>query len=263
MFLKNSLLGYQPNLIGSLVLVSIWAVTIVFFQNLVDALLKNSDHEPNYQFGLITGTIVFMAGYYHVTGIGITRVLYPSTVEQPVRFWRLAAPVTVVTVALYLVETPLLYPRFFFGADSVDQITNSPSTVPLTATLLALLSKGVIGPITEELLFRGIILRGLLQRNNPWLAIVLSAVLFGALHIGPSSALNATLAGFLYGWLYWRSRSVLPCSLAHCASNIFNWAFYYFPYSMSTNSYFVLAVVAGVISIAGIYYIHQITRTEQ
>src|SRR5258708_191556 len=40
----------------------------------------------------------------------------------------------------------------------------------------------VVGPLTEEILFRGIVLRGLLGRWTAWPAIVTSAALFAAMH---------------------------------------------------------------------------------
>jgi hypothetical protein len=85
---------------------------------------------------------------------------------------------------------------------------------PLTAL-------AVVGgaPVFEELLFRGIILRGLLARMAPGPAIVVSALLFGIAHLDVYQLVSGALLGLPLGWLYVRFRSVLPCIALHAATN--------------------------------------------
>ena len=66
----------------------------------------------------------------------------------------------------------------------------------------------VIAPITEEILFRGIILRGLLGRWNEWAAIFVSAALFALMHFNPAQAPIAFALGTVLGWVYVRTRSI-------------------------------------------------------
>jgi len=77
----------------------------------------------------------------------------------------------------------------------------------------------IIAPVTEELLFRGIILRGLLSRHRPALALVLTALLFGLLHANPWQFLSAFALGIVFGWFYLRAGSVGLCILAHAIAN--------------------------------------------
>lgn len=85
--------------------------------------------------------------------------------------------------------------------DAVAAIRESPGLV-----LLAGLSIVIIGPIMEELAFRGLLLRYLLQRTSPRLAILGSALAWGIVHItgvapGASAVQAAVnvLAPFLLG----------------------------------------------------------------
>ena len=55
--------------------------------------------------------------------------------------------------------------------------------------------------ICEELAFRGFVLSGLTRSARPGVAIVLSAVAFGIIHIIPQQVFNATLLGLLLGLL--------------------------------------------------------------
>ena len=77
----------------------------------------------------------------------------------------------------------------------------------------------VVAPITEELLFRGLILRGLLSRFSPTMAILLTGLLFGAVHVNPWQFISATCLGLIFGWLYVRTGKLLLAILAHALSN--------------------------------------------
>lgn len=80
----------------------------------------------------------------------------------------------------------------------------------------------IIAPVTEELFFRGIILRGLFGRFRPWTAITLTAVLFAALHANPWQFLSAFSLGLAFGWFYLRTGSIWLCVLAHATGNALN-----------------------------------------
>lgn len=56
----------------------------------------------------------------------------------------------------------------------------------LVTFVILFVSAGLIAPVTEELLFRGLIQRGLSSRWSTWAAIGLQAVVFGAAHVTPS-----------------------------------------------------------------------------
>lgn len=75
-----------------------------------------------------------------------------------------------------------------------------------------------VGPVAEELMFRGVGF-ALLEPYGKWVAIVVTGVLFGALH-GLFIALPVLAAfGFILGWLRWRTRSVYPCIVLHSVFN--------------------------------------------
>lgn len=75
----------------------------------------------------------------------------------------------------------------------------------------------VLVPAFEELLYRVLILGYLLRLLPPWLALVVSALLFAAGH--PSWLLSG-LSGVAYGLLYLRYRNLWLCVLSHGAHNL-------------------------------------------
>ena len=79
----------------------------------------------------------------------------------------------------------------------------------------------LLAPVAEELVFRGAALRTLLgwQPRRRWLMIVLSALLFAVAHLNPAQLLHPFVIGLLLGWMYERTRSVLPGIVYHWANN--------------------------------------------
>lgn len=77
----------------------------------------------------------------------------------------------------------------------------------------------VIAPVVEEMLFRGIVLRGFLHRYGRAQAIWGSAALFGVAHLNIYQFVAGLLIGALSGWLYERGRSLVPCIALHAAYN--------------------------------------------
>jgi membrane protease YdiL (CAAX protease family) len=81
---------------------------------------------------------------------------------------------------------------------------------------------GMLVPVAEELVFRGAVLRVLLNvfaRRSHWIAIAIAAVVFGIIHMNLAQGLHATLIGLLLGWMYYRTRSVFPGIVMHWINN--------------------------------------------
>lgn len=81
----------------------------------------------------------------------------------------------------------------------------------------------VAAPITEELVFRGLILGGLLTHYGARKAILVSALLFAVFHLNPYQLGSALVQGLVLGWLFWRTRSLLLCMVAHALVNAHVW----------------------------------------
>lgn len=85
---------------------------------------------------------------------------------------------------------------------------------------LGLISMAIIAPIAEEMLFRGSI-EGFFLKNDvpPAKAICFSALIFGVIHINPAQVLFACLLGIVFGWLYYRTGSIIPGMAGHVLNN--------------------------------------------
>ncbi len=78
----------------------------------------------------------------------------------------------------------------------------------------------IFAPLVEEVVFRGAILRTLLGgMKYHWVAIALSALLFAVAHVNPAQIPHAFCIGLLLGWMYYRTRSVIPGIMLHWTNN--------------------------------------------
>lgn len=84
---------------------------------------------------------------------------------------------------------------------------------------MEVISACVLAPVLEEMLFRGLILRGLLTRYPPSVAIIHSAALFGLAHLNIYQFTVGFSTGLLLGLAWQRTRSLWPCMLLHAGFN--------------------------------------------
>lgn len=88
----------------------------------------------------------------------------------------------------------------------------------------------MIAPAMEELLFRGVILRGFLKRYGPVNAVVASAVLFGAIYGSVWHFPSAFIIGLILGWCAVETKSLLPCLFGHAFWNFLALELFTFPH---------------------------------
>lgn len=90
----------------------------------------------------------------------------------------------------------------------------------LTHTLLGAFTISVLAPVLEEVMFRGAIQGYMMRRfRRPWLAIVVAGLVFGIFHMNPVQVVYASLLGIIFGWIYYRTRSLLSVIVGHVLNN--------------------------------------------
>lgn len=113
----------------------------------------------------------------------------------------------------------LLFVTLFSGSflAPTQQDTLNIAQFPVTVVLL----HDLLGPLLEEVVYRGLFLQ-LARRYMPaWIAIVLSSTVFAATHFmkGAAVTLLAFPMGCLFAWMTVRTRSLFPGFLCHAVFN--------------------------------------------
>lgn len=88
------------------------------------------------------------------------------------------------------------------------------------AFALGLVLYGIISPLTEEVVFRGVIYNRLRRLFNPTIGIIVSGLLFGAFHGNSVQAVYGACLGMLMAYLYERSGNFCIPILFHAVANL-------------------------------------------
>ena len=171
-----------------------------------------------------TGGNAILAALVSAFSSVITLIIFLKTKWTPLtRGYLLSKPWgTLLWVALFSLGTiiPLsfLYEQLGIEMDeNTQQIITSMMKEPW-----GYVAVGILAPLAEEVVFRGAILRtllGIMSKKNHWVAIMISAVIFGVVHANLAQFINALLMGLLLGWMYYRTGSLVPGILLHWINN--------------------------------------------
>lgn len=95
--------------------------------------------------------------------------------------------------------------------------------VPYLGEVLKVVALLISAPVTEEFVCRGILIPKLEKSHSPLIAVMISAVAFGLMHLmagGVILALGATLMGVVFGFIYVKTKSLWPAIAAHMFANL-------------------------------------------
>lgn len=103
------------------------------------------------------------------------------------------------------------------ASESYGQITDLQYGVTF---VVGIFLYGVVSPVTEELVYRGIAYQRLKRTYGTVMAMFFSAILFGALHGNWVQASYGMLMGLLLAWVYEKNEGILASVVVHMTANI-------------------------------------------
>lgn len=132
-------------------------------------------------------------------------------------------------VVSLLLGSALTFPSEWLGAliqlyfplpeDAVAALSERLSMRSPAHAVALFLVAAVLGPLSEELLFRGALFTGLRPQHTPTVAVVATAILFTMVHPLLQLLLPIALLALLLGWLRAASGSLAPPLLMHVGYN--------------------------------------------
>jgi len=212
---------YLPNLASSWILVFIMLVGSVVF-GLILSLLGTFLQSPvlrsqtlSYILAMASPLVyaLYMGGKYHSLGSESVKL-------NSCRFGRYGAFPFFVAIIIGL-------PALSAIVEPVANIIPMPDFVKQlfervfaeSALVDSIISTCILAPLLEELLCRGLMMRGMMRVMSPWKAILWSAFLFAFMHLNPWQAIPAFAFGCFFGWVYWKSGCLWATVLLHCLNN--------------------------------------------
>jgi sodium transport system permease protein len=135
--------------------------------------------------------------------------------------WKVMLAAGVLPLAIHPLSVELLSRMKWFFGDLPPGIGDAlrPMSDASQPLWFVLLTFAVAPAVCEELVFRGFLLSGFGRRGRIAVALGLSSVAFGIIHMIPEQVFNTALLGVVLGMLAIRSNSLFPCVLFHFLNN--------------------------------------------
>jgi len=86
--------------------------------------------------------------------------------------------------------------------------------------IISIIYIGLVAALSEELFFRGLILDGFSRNYSKSKAIIVSAILFGIIHLNPWQFISAFIMGLIMAWILIESKSIWLCIYFHLFNNL-------------------------------------------
>lgn len=204
--------------LGSLLLFGIWILVSPEFGEAIRAFLSGEaeglpllELMPISVFSLILMSLDIIA----VLGchLCLHNIRFATTLDATAVRWR---PALLAAAAAIL------------GAMSISILTGGMElpeamvqiSLAMSHNFWGLITIVLVGPISEELLFREAIAGEMLRRGAaPWLAIGVSALAFSAAHLNLAQGCYAFPLGILLGIIYYKTGGIVLTSLLHILNN--------------------------------------------
>lgn len=112
-----------------------------------------------------------------------------------------------------------------FASNILIELCDLPNSMEeeflgMSQGVLGIIAIGIVGPICEELVFRGGVMRPMLSNGvNPWVVVMISAAVFGIIHWNPIQIPFAMMIGIMYGIVYLRTGSLIITTICHIINN--------------------------------------------
>ena len=161
---------------------------------------------------LISGllTIAVVLAFYLLRRKKLSEALWLRPVPAPVLLTGASlAPAMYFVVIIVLTALPAAWTEGYGEASSSIS----------TGSVIGVISVVVVAPIGEEFIFRGLVMNRMSRVMPGWLAVLLSAAVFGLCHGELVWFCYAFALGALFGLIDLRAGSVLPSILGHVVFN--------------------------------------------
>ncbi|MCB2312865.1 CPBP family intramembrane metalloprotease [Clostridium tagluense] len=174
------------------------------------------------QYTNIAPYISFAAGVlvYYFTIILLLKWYSKDSCEQPRK--KSLNIKNFIYVALTIIAFRLAYDNsliYLIDKIPMPDFINQAFEELAISPIILILSVAVIAPIYEEVIFRGILLKGMANKINPTVALVVSALFFALMHGNIPQGINAFLIGLIIGAIYLNTGSIYLCIFSHFINN--------------------------------------------
>lgn len=131
------------------------------------------------------------------------------------RIDKINLPLVLLGLLLVVISGIALDPILqLFSESSLDSLYDM-----MRSGIFAIVTSVLLAPIFEEYIFRGVLQRSLIAQSKPWVGILLTSIIFGAIHIIPQQMVSALVAGLILGTIFRITGSLTTVVMIHLLNN--------------------------------------------
>ncbi len=138
-------------------------------------------------------------------------------------------------------------------------------TYSMSSVWIQFIVLGILSPIVEELLFRGLVYNRLKIYYEASISAYISAIIFGVAHFNLVQGLYAFVMGIIFAFVYEKYKSVFAPMIVHLAANIVAIITGINPVSQFIDRYWIIRLLVGLgftaVFVMAVLYLHK--RSEQ
>jgi membrane protease YdiL (CAAX protease family) len=180
--------------------------------------------------GFYSQLIGFIGGYF------LYLTLTKQTISESLHFEKPLLKLVFIVVGLLIISFPImtffgylnsflkeLIPNNTFILEEAETDTYQLALLTTKGNVMLLLKLFVVAvlpAIGEELVFRGVILTKIRQAsNNEHYGVIVSALIFAAIHLQPTKLLPMIFLGLVLGYIYTKTKNIIYPMLFHFLFN--------------------------------------------
>lgn len=240
----SEIIGYLCVFIVSMIVSTVLFITIDFLR-----------------YGEIALEASLNTNHISAVGIGLSLLIYMLTVrrEKKLSLWKYCGvrKISIADICLAIglgillnVCISFITQLKFFQVLVLEHDDKINNVLYPESLLIVILVIGILAPIMEEILFRGLIYQSLRNSYSITAAIFLQATIFAIIHINPLQIMYTFLLALLFMWLANRTNSLLTSILAHSSFNLTTILLSRIIKEQESAVYFLLLLVFAIAAIA-------------
>lgn len=205
--------------INNLWIVFVLEIVIYFVTAVVLNILNSYDITLPTMVTLVLSEVILLIPvviYMRINGLKSAKELGYHSIKIGTIFMTALLGLLVMPIASFV----NILTQFFVSNTMVqasDQLTDAPIIVVIFIT-------GVLAPVIEEFIFRGVMNTGFKKYITPLGAAVVSSIMFGLMHLNINQTCYAIVLGLIFAIVNEASGSVLTSTIIHIVINTVNMA---------------------------------------
>jgi len=189
----------------------------------------NLDHLPSVPWSIIPAAIYLWLFWKYIKGAG-----WPASTSESRKnllranplsseVWGAAILAGILGLVSLVLFSGVLNRMVKLPQQDISELSHVPS---ITVGFMVLMGSAVAG-VVEESAFRGFMQKPIEQRHGPWVAILVTGIMFGLLHYSHPETTLALMPFYffvaaIYGMLAWLTNSIFPGMILHALGDVFS-----------------------------------------